>query len=134
VAYWLMKSDPDAYGFADLERDGGTTWDGVTNSLALQHLRRIRRGDRILIYHSGAEKAVVGLAEATSDGYADPSESGGKLAVVDLRPLRRLARPVPLAAIKAEPRCADFELVRLPRLSVMPVPAPLYERIVKMSG
>ena len=79
MAFWLVKSDPDEYGFADLERDRRTTWDGVGNRLALQHLRRVRRGDQVLIYHTGAEKAVVGLGIAVSDGYADPVEAGGSL-------------------------------------------------------
>jgi predicted RNA-binding protein with PUA-like domain len=134
MAFWLVKSDPDEYGFADLERDRRTTWDGVANQLALQHLRRVRRGDQVLIYHTGPEKAIVGLGLAVSDGYADPVEAAGKLVVFDLQAVRRLARPVTLAELKADAEFSEFELVRMPRLSVMPVPAALFQRILAMSA
>ena len=132
MASWLLKSDPETYGLADLERDRSTRWDGVANNLALQHLRKVRSGDSCLVYHSGAEKAIVGLAQATSDGYADPRDA--KLVVFDLKFVRRLAKPVTLAALKADAAFADFALVRMPRLSVMPVPAPLYKRILQLAG
>lgn len=134
MAFWLVKSDPDEYGFADLERDRRTTWDGVANHLALQHLRRVRRGDQVLIYHTGPEKAIVGLGLAVSDGYADPVEAAGKLVVFDLQAVRRLARPVTLAELKADAEFGEFELVRMPRLSVMPVPAALFQRILALSA
>jgi len=132
MASWLLKSDPETYGFADLERDRTTRWDGVANNLALKHLRMIHAGDTCLVYHSGAEKAIVGLAQATGDAYADPRDA--KLAVFDLKIVRRLAQPVTLAALKADKQFADFALVRMPRLSVMPVPAPLYARILRLAG
>src|SRR2546423_12607696 len=98
---WLFKTEPSEYSFADLEREQKTVWDGVTNNLALKNLREVRLGDEILIYHSGDEKAIVGLAEAISDAYPDPREDDEKLVVVNIKPKRRLARPVTLAEIKA---------------------------------
>lgn len=118
---WLFKTEPSEYSFADLEREKKTVWDGVTNNLALKNLREVRLGDEIMIYHSGDEKAIVGLAEAISDAYPDPHEDNEKLAVVNIKPKRRLARPLTLAEIKTVEALRDFDLVRLPRLSVMPV-------------
>jgi predicted RNA-binding protein with PUA-like domain len=134
MAYWLVKSDPDTYGFADLERDRKTVWDGVLNALALQHLRKVRKGDSVLVYHSGAEKAIVGIAKAASDAYPDPKAADEKLAVFEIQVVRRLKEPVTLADIKADKKFAQFELVRMSRLSVMPVPPVLYERLTKMGG
>ena len=131
---WLLKTEPSEYSFDDLIRDKKTVWDGVTNALALKHLRAIRKGDELLIYHTGNVRAAVGLARAASDPYPDPSKQDSKVVVVDVTPVRRLARPVTLEAVKAAPALRDFELVRLPRLSVMPVPADLWKRILQMSG
>jgi len=117
----LLKSDPEHYSFSDLERDGKTVWDGISNNLALKNLRNIRRGDLIIIYHTGKERAAVGLAEALSDPYPDPQNKDARLAVIDLRAKQRLARPVTLDEIKRSSAFKDFALVRLPRLSVMPV-------------
>lgn len=132
MASWLLKADPETYGLADLERDRTTRWDGVANNVALKHLRQVRSGDACLVYHSGAEKAIVGLAQATGDAYADPRDA--KLAVFDLKFVRSWAKPVTLATLKADAHFADFELVRLPRLSVMPVPPALYMRILRLAG
>ena|SRR5690242_1968332 len=121
VAYWLFKSDPETYSFSDLERDGSTVWDGVSNNLAVKHLRSTHKGDRVLIYHTGDEKAIIGTAEIASDPYNDPKQKDSRLAVVDVKAGERLARPVTLGEIKKQPELKDFELVRLPRLSVMPV-------------
>jgi predicted RNA-binding protein with PUA-like domain len=118
---WLLKSEPGTYSFADLERDGHTRWDGISNNLALKHLRSARRGDQALIYHTGDERAVVGTAEITSDAYPDPKQKDPRLVVVDLKAGRRLPRPVPLSEIKQQTALKDFALVRMPRLSVMPV-------------
>ena len=134
MACWLVKSDPETYGFADLERDRKTVWDGVSNALALQHLRKVRKGDSVLVYHSGAEKAIVGIAKATSDAYADPKADDAKLAVFDIQAVGRLKKPVSLGEIKAVEAFAGFELVRMSRLSVMPVPVALYTRLMKMGG
>jgi len=132
VADWLVKADPDAYGLDDLERDRRTCWDGVANAVAVRHLRAMASGDRVLVYHSGAEKAIVGLARAASAGRPDSRDP--RLAVVDLEFVRRLPRVVPLAVVKADARFADWALVRQPRLSVMPVPAALWPALVALAG
>jgi len=121
AAKWLLKSDPDHYSFFDLQRDGKTVWDGISNNLALKHLRNMRRGDGVIIYHTGKERAVVGLAEAASDPYPDPRQKDPKLAVIDLQAKEKLNRPVTLEEIKKSAALRNFDLVRLPRLSVMPV-------------
>ncbi len=121
MAYWLLKTEPGEYSFTDLEREGGTTWSGVTNALALIHMRSIARGDLALIYHTGTEKAVVGIAEVTKGAYPDPAAGNNRSVAVDLRPKQRLTHPVPLTIIKNNRALAGFDLVRLPRLSVMPV-------------
>ena len=118
---WLFKSDPEHYSYGDLERDKKTVWDGIANNLALKNLRNVRRGDEVMIYHSGGERAVVGLAEALSDPYPDPKKKGPRLVVVDLAARGKVARAVGLDAIKKHAELKDFDLVRLPRLSVMPV-------------
>jgi predicted RNA-binding protein with PUA-like domain len=132
MADWLVKSDPDTYGLGDLERDGKTTWDGVANAVALKHIRAIRKGDRVLVYHSGGDKAIVGIGHAASDGRDDPRDP--KLAVFDLAFDRRLQRPVTLQAIKADARYAEWALVRQSRLSVMPVPAALWKPLLVLAG
>lgn len=131
---WLLKTEPDSYSWADLERDGATVWDGVTNNAALANIRKVRRGDAVLLYHTGKEKAVVGLARVTSDPYPDPAAKDEKLVVFDLAPVEPLPRPITLAEIKADPAFADWQLVRLPRLSVMEVPTQLERRILKMAA
>lgn len=118
---WLVKSEPGTYSFADLVRDGATAWTGVKNATAQIHLKRMSVGDEVLVYHTGAQKAVVGRARVARAAYPDPT-LGGTLACVDLAPVSALARPVTLAEIKAEPSLAGFDLVRQSRLSVMPVP------------
>lgn len=118
---WLLKTEPSTYAFADLVRDGRTTWDGVSNPVALGHLRAMKKGDEALVYHTGDEKAAVGIARVASDPYPDPKQKDPRLVVVDLEPVRALPRPVTLKAVKADPRFADFALVRISRLSVMPV-------------
>ena len=134
MRFWLLKTEPDNYSYADLERDGATIWDGVANNTALMHIRTMQPGDLALIYHTGDERQVVGLAEVTSAPYADPRLADPRLVVVDVRPLRRLARPVTLAAVKADPAFADFALVRLGRLSVVPVSAEQWARLMAMAG
>ncbi|MEE9218287.1 MAG: EVE domain-containing protein [Acidobacteriota bacterium] len=130
---WLFKTEPSEYSFEQLRKEGGAVWDGVTNALALKHLRQVRRGDPILIYHTGSEKAAVGMALAASDAYAAPGDPTGKLVVVNLQPASRLPRPVALAEIKARRDMADFALVRMSRLSVMPVSTDRWKKILKMS-
>lgn len=128
--YWLLKTEPTAYAFEQLERDGRTTWDGVRNNLALMHLRAMKAGDQVLIYHSGAAKAAVGLARLATDAYADPRQSDPRLVVVDLTPLRRLKQPVALAQIRADPLLAEMPLIKMTRLSVMPVTKEQWKRLV----
>ena len=131
---WLLKTEPGEYSFEDLVRDGKTVWDGVTNALALKYLRSLRKGDELLIYHTGNVRAAVGLARATGEPYPDPERQDLKIVMVDIVPVRGLKRAVTLEAIKADKRFRDFELVRLPRLSVMPVPDPVWDAILKMAG
>jgi len=133
MAQWLVKEEPESYAFAQLEKDGTTVWAGVRNPLAQKHLRSIRKGDRILYYHTGKEKAVVGIAKATSDAYADPAIPSGALFVVDIAPEKALPNPVTLASIKADGAFATFHLVRMSRLSVMPVTDGEWALIEKMS-
>src|SRR6188474_2459094 len=118
MAHWLVKEEPEHYAYHQLEEDRQTVWAGVRNPLAQKHLRSIRKGDRIFYYHTGKEKAVVGIAKATSDAYPDPSNSA--FHVVDVAPEKKLSRPVTLAAVKADKFFASFPLVRMSRLSVMP--------------
>ena len=130
---WLFKTEPSSYAYDQLERDGATVWDGVKNALARKHLAAVKRGDQVLIYHTGDEKAVIGIAKALSDGYPDPKQKDPKAAVVDLAPLRRLQRPVTLRELKQRPSLKDFPLVRLPRLSVMPVGAAEWKELERLS-
>jgi predicted RNA-binding protein with PUA-like domain len=126
---WLVKEEPSHYNFDDLVRDGKTSWTGVKNPLAQKNLRSIRKGDEILYYHTGEEKAVVGLARAISEPYADPSDKEGSLYAVDVEPVKKLKTPIRLAAVKADKSFAAFPLVRIPRLSVMPVSDDEWERM-----
>lgn len=130
---WLFKEEPSSYSFDQFMKDGGTSWAGVRNPLAQKHLRSVKKGDEVFYYHTGNEKAVVGIARATSDAYPDPTDRGGKLVVVDVAPVRALKRPVTLAEIKASKTFADFPLTRLPRLSVMPVSDAEWKEIERMS-
>ena len=121
MSAWLVKTEPNEYSYADLERDGTAEWDGVTNALAQRHLRAMRPGDACVVYHSGSERAAVGLARVAREPYPDRTDPTGRRVWVDLQAERALARPVSLAALKAEPRFADSPLVRMSRLSVMPL-------------
>lgn len=131
---WLFKEEPTHYGYDDLERDGRTSWSGVKNPLAQKHLRQVRKGDRIFYYHTGDEKAVVGIAKAASDAYNDSKEKSGKLAAVDVVPVKKLPRAVTLGEVKADPFFRSFPLVRISRLSVMPVSDEEWARIESMAG
>jgi predicted RNA-binding protein with PUA-like domain len=130
---WLFKEEPANYSFDALVKDGKTVWSGVKNPLAQKHLRSVKKGDAIFYYHTGDEKSVVGIARAMGDAYADPNDKAGKAAVVDVAPVKKLARPVTLKEIKADPAFKDFALVRISRLSVMPVSAAEWRRIEKLS-
>jgi predicted RNA-binding protein with PUA-like domain len=130
---WLFKEEPTHYGFDELVKDKKTMWSGVKNPLAQKHLRSVRKGDRIFYYHTGDERAVVGICKALGDAYADPADASGKASVVDVAPVQKLPRPVTLAEIKADASFKDFPLVRISRLSVMPVSDAEWTRIEKMA-
>jgi len=130
---WLFKTEPSAYSFQRLQIDRRTVWDGVKNNLALKNLREIKRGDEILVYHTGSEKAAVGIARAITGAYPDPQKTDPKLLVVEIQVDKPLARPVTLAEIKADAKLKNFDLVRLPRLSIMPVSEEQWEIIEEMA-
>jgi len=130
---WLFKTEPSSYSFQQLQKDKRTVWDGVKNNLALKHLSAIKKGDAIVVYHTGDEKAVVGLARAASDAYPDPGKKDPKLLVVDIEADKPMPRPVTLAEIKADQKLKSFDLVRLPRLSVMPVSDDAWKAIEGMA-
>ena len=130
---WLFKEEPANYAFEAFVKDKTAVWSGVKNPVAQKHLRSVRKGDRIFYYHTGNEKAV-GIAKALGDAYPDPNDKTGKLHVVDVGPVKKLARPVTLKEIKADRAFADFPLVRISRLSVMPVTDVEWKRIERMAG
>jgi len=131
MAMWLFKEEPNSYSFADLQRDGETVWEGVSNALALKYLRQVKKGDRILFYHTGKEKAVVGEMKAVAD--AEVSAEEPKNVRVKVKPVHRWKTPVHLARIKKEPDLAEWELVRLPRLSIMPLTEVQWGRVEALS-
>ena len=130
---WLFKEEPSNYNFDALARDGRTSWTGVKNPLAQKHLKSVKKGDRIFFYHTGDEKAVVGICRAAGPPYPDPADRLGKLYAVDVEPVKKLKMPVPLSAIKADRRFAELPLTRMPRLSVMPISDEDWDAIVEMS-
>ena len=131
---WLFKEEPSHYSYDDFVNDGKTQWSGVKNPVAQKHLRSVKKGDRVFYYHTGDEKAIVGIAKAIGDAYTDPKDASGKAAVVDVAPVKKLKRPVTLKEIKADPSFKTFPLVRISRLSVMPVADAEWARIEKMAG
>jgi predicted RNA-binding protein with PUA-like domain len=131
---WLFKEEPANYHFDALVEDQQTVWSGVKNPLAQKHLRSVQKGDRIFYYHTGDERAVVGIARALGAAYPDPQDKSGKLSVVDVGPVKKLPRPVTLAEIKADAAFKLFPLVRIPRLSVMPVSDEEWKRIEEMAA
>jgi predicted RNA-binding protein with PUA-like domain len=131
---WLFKEEPEHYSYDDLVRDGRTSWTGVRNPVAQRNLRSVKKGDKIFFYHTGNEKAVIGICRAAGDAYADPADKSGKLFAVDVEPVKKLKSPVTLAAIKADRKFATFVLTRVPRLSVMPVSDEEWKAIVAMGG
>jgi predicted RNA-binding protein with PUA-like domain len=130
---WLFKEEPSNYSYDALAQDGKTSWTGVRNPVAQRNLRSVKKGDSIFFYHTGKEKAVVGIARAAGAAYPDPNDKDGKLYAVDVEPVKKLKNPVTLAAIKADKAFATFVLIRVPRLSVMPVSDPKWNRIIEMS-
>ncbi|BAY17283.1 hypothetical protein NIES21_31190 [Anabaenopsis circularis NIES-21] len=133
MAYWLLKTEPDKYSYADLERDGTTVWDGVTNALALKHIRTMLPGDLAWIYHTGKERQITGLAEIVTQPYPDPALNDVKLVVVKVQAVRPVTQPVTLAQIKQEDQFSGFDLLRLPRLSVVPVSEVHWQHLIKLT-
>jgi predicted RNA-binding protein with PUA-like domain len=133
MAYWLFKEEPDHYSYSDLEQEQRTLWDGITNNLARKYLRQVRRGDRILYYHTGKEKAIVGEMRAVGDAEPDSKSPDPKAVAVEVGPVRRLHHAVSLGCIKQDPLLASWDLVRLPRLSVMPVTKDQWRRVEELS-
>ena len=134
MALWIFKQEPTCYSFSDLQRDGRTVWDGVANAMARKNLRQVKRGDLILFYHTGKEKAVVGVMRASADAHDAPTADDPKAVVVEVEPVKSLPRPVTLAEIKRDAALADWDLVRLPRLSVAPTTDAQWKRIEKLSA
>lgn len=134
MAYWLFKQEPSTYNYSQLEKDCMTVWDGVSNNLALKHLRNVKRGDKAIFYHTGDERQAVGIMEIVSDPYVDPKKENKSLVVVNVKPERKLKKPMTLEQFKTDSAFANWELVRISRLSVMPVPEKLWERIMRMSS
>jgi predicted RNA-binding protein with PUA-like domain len=130
---WLFKTEPGAYSYDQLERDHRTVWDGVKNALALKHLSGVAAGDEVLFYHTGDEKAVVGVARVVRGAYPDPKQKDSRLLVVEIESGTRLPAPVTLAAMRLNRKLAGFDLLRLPRLSVMPVTAAQWAEVVRMA-
>jgi predicted RNA-binding protein with PUA-like domain len=133
MAYWLLKSEPQDYSWADLAQDGRTVWNGVKNPLALKYLRTMQPADEALIYHTGIERRVVGVAEIITLPYPDPAVDDPLRVVVEITAVRSLPQPVTLAQIK-QGNFTGFDLIRLPRLSVVPVPTEYWQRILQLAG
>ncbi len=132
--HWILKTDSEVYPFDKLEQERRAVWDGVSNPVALRHIRSMAPGDSLFIYHSGATKEIVGLARVISEPYPDPKRNDPKLVVVDIEADRRLSHPVSLATIKADPFFADLALVRQPRLSVIPVSEQQWDRLLQLAS
>ena len=134
MAYWLVKSEPNKYAFADLQRDGKTVWDGVRNFAAASHLKAMKTGDEVLYYHSQEGLEVVGVAKVVREAFPDASDPTGRFVAVELAPVRPLPKPVTLAQMKATPDLAALEMIRQGRLSVSPVRPEEWKAILKMAG
>jgi predicted RNA-binding protein with PUA-like domain len=130
---WLFKEEPSNYSFDAFVKDKQTTWSGVRNPVAQRNLRSVKKGDRVFYYHTGDERQIVGIAKALGDAYPDPDDAAGKAHVVDIGPVKKLARPVTLKEIKADPFFKEFALVRISRLSVMPVSDAEWSRIERLA-
>jgi predicted RNA-binding protein with PUA-like domain len=129
---WLLKTEPSTYSWSQLVAEKKATWDGVSNALALKHLREMKKGDLVLFYHTGDEKQVVGIAEVTEAAYPDPKAADAKLVVVDLKPKRAMKVAVKLETIKKDPALAGWDLLRISRLSVVPTPEAMFKRIEEL--
>lgn len=134
MAYWLLKTEPEEYSYCDLERDGTTVWEGVSNSLALKHLRTMEIGDLALIYHTGKQRRVIGVAQVVSQPYPDPKLDDAKRVVVQVQALRRVQEPITLTQIKQDGNFEGFDLLRLTRLSVVPVSERHWQRLLQLTS
>ncbi len=134
MPHWLVKSEPNTYGYADLERDGRTVWDGVRNNAAALHLRAMAAGDEVFFYHSQEGLAVVGIARVSRPAFPDASDPSGRFVAVELEPVRALKRPVTLGEMKTEPALADMAMLRQSRLSVSPVTDGQWSAILTLAG
>lgn len=134
MAYWLVKSEPSAYSWEQLEKDGETAWTGVRNYAARNHLKAMKKGDQVLYYHSNEGLEIVGIAKVSKEYYQDPTTKEEAWVVVDLKPYKRLKKPVSLTQIKADKRLADMALVRIGRLSVQPVTEKEWKVIMELAG
>lgn len=128
--YWMVKQEPETYSWEDLVKDGRTDWTGVRNYQARNNLRTMKTGDRVLFYHSGKEKAVVGVAEVVKAAYVDPTADDEQWVAVDLKPVKPFKNPVPLAAIRYDKRLSDLPLIRQSQLSVMPLTKDEFDTIL----
>ena len=133
AACWLLKTEPSTYSWADLARDKRTVWDGISNPLALKHLRSASKGDELLIYHTGNERRVMGIARITKAAYSDPKVKDPKRLVVDVEAVKPLEEPVTLEQIKNDTAFAGWDLLRLSRLSFVPVPLPMRRRLMSLA-
>jgi predicted RNA-binding protein with PUA-like domain len=134
MARFLVKTEPSTYSYANLQRDKRTVWDGISNPVALRNLATVKKGDTVIVYHTGDEKQAVGLAVAASDAYPDPKLGDPKRLVVDLAADRALRKPVTLAQVKADAVLKTNDLARLPRLSVIPFSEPEFQRLLRLAG
>ncbi len=134
MAYWLLKTEPSTYAYDDLARDKKTTWDGVTNAAALKNIRAMKKGDFALVYYTGDQRTIVGVAEIASNPYADPKSDNEKLVVVDIKPKKKLKTPVTLDTIKSDNAFAGWDLLRIGRLSIVPTPGPMWKRVMQLAG
>ena len=134
MAYWLVKSEPSTYSFDQLQKDGNTVWDGVRNYAARIHLRSMKKGDQVFFYHSNEGTEIVGIAKVAKEAYQDPTTTDEAWVAVDLKPHKKIKKPVTLAQIKADKRLADMALVRLGRLSVQPVTEKEWDIVMEMAG
>lgn len=133
MAYWLLKTEPEKYSYFNLERDGSTVWDGVNNPLALKHIRKMVIGDLALIYHTGKERQIVGIAEVVSQPYADTTLKDPQRVVVDVKAVKKVSVPLQLQQIKQDAQFQNFDLLRLPRLSVIPVSEFYWQRLMSLT-
>ncbi|MGI0004151.1 MAG: EVE domain-containing protein [Candidatus Nitrosotenuis sp.] len=133
MVYWLCKQEPGTYNLDLLEKEKKTSWDDVHNNLALKHMRQMKKGDLVFFYHSGDEKQIVGIMEIASGAYPNPKEKDPRFVTIDVKFKKRLARPVTLGEIKTKKTFQNWELLRISRLSVMPVPAQIWDEIIKIS-